>query len=159
MAHRCRYSDVDGTSIARVEVADILPLRQAVLRPTLSPQESVYAEDHAPSTVHLAVLTDDATVVACVTVFPSPLDDAPEAWRLRGMATDPTVRGTGVGGRLLAVAIAAVEGAGGHVLWCNAREPAEGFYARYGFEPIGELFEVPPLGPHRFMRRRLLPAG
>lgn len=143
--------------IERVDADRVLPLRQAVLRPALSIKESSYAEDPSPSTVHLAVIDDGGTVVACVTVFPSALDDAPRAWRLRGMATDPSIRGSGVGGRLLAAAIGAVGDAGGDVLWCNAREPAEGFYARYGFVGVGALFDVPPLGPHRFMLRPVVP--
>ena len=143
--------------ILRVEAARILPLRRAVLRPTLSVEESSYAEDDLPSTVHLASVDDAGTVVGCVTVFPSPLDGEPTAWRLRGMATDPSVRSTGVGASLLAEACAAVAGSGARLLWCNARETAEGFYVRYGFEPVGDLFDVPHLGPHRFMQWRVSP--
>jgi predicted GNAT family N-acyltransferase len=142
--------------IERVPIVAILPLRQAVLRPALPPEASSYAEDDAPTTIHLAAY-EGSDVIGCVTVFPEALADEPAAWRLRGMATDPVVRGTGVGARLLAAAIEAATATGAPLLWCNARAPAEGFYARYGFIATGELFDVPSLGPHRFMRLRLDP--
>jgi predicted GNAT family N-acyltransferase len=137
--------------IRRVAVADVRPLRRRVLRPQLPPERSQYAEDADPVTVHLAAYDDDGEVVGCVTVFPSGIDDDPTAWRLRGMATTPEVRGTGVGAALLAAAVEATSAAGAELLWCTARATAEGFYARYGFRAVGDLFDVPELGPHRFM--------
>jgi len=32
------------------------------------------------------------------------------------------------------------------VLWCNARDSAGGFYARMGFEVVGDGFVVPESG-------------
>src|SRR4051812_15471520 len=136
-----------------------MPLRQHVLRPALPPERSSYAEDDEPTTIHLAAYDDGGAVIGCVTVFPEGLDDEPGAWRLRGMATAPEVRGTGVGAALLAAAIDAAASRAAPVLWCNARAPAEDFYARYGFPAVGELFGVADLGPHRFMRLRLPPAS
>ena len=144
--------------IERVSVAAIMPLRQRVLRPALPPERSSYAQDDDETTIHLAAYDESGAVVGCVTVFPEGLDDEPAAWRLRGMATAPEVRATGIGARLLAAAVDAVTSTGAPVLWCNARAPAEGFYARYGFAGVGELFDVTDLGPHRFMRLRLPPA-
>jgi predicted GNAT family N-acyltransferase len=145
--------------IRRVAVDVIRPLRRAVLRPGLPLEESVYAEDDRTTTVHLAAYADDGTVIGCVTIFPEPYDDVADAWRLRGMATAPDVRGTGVGAGLLDAAVDAATDAGAPMLWCNAREPAEGFYARHGFVAVGELFDVPVIGPHRLMRLALGPAA
>jgi predicted GNAT family N-acyltransferase len=141
--------------IQRVSVDVIRPLRRVVLRPGLPIEESAYAEDDLPSTVHLAAYAGDGGVVGCVTVFPEPHDGVADAWRLRGMATTPEVRGTGVGARLLAAAVDAARAVGASLLWCNAREPAEGFYARHGFVAVGELFDVGVIGPHRLMRLAL----
>jgi predicted GNAT family N-acyltransferase len=33
--------------------------------------------------------------------------------------------------------------------------PAAGFYRRYGFESVGDVYEVPIIGPHVLMRRGL----
>jgi GNAT superfamily N-acetyltransferase len=79
------------------------------------------------------------------------------AWRLRGMATRPEVRGAGHGRALLTAAIQAAREGGAALLWCNARENAVPFYTRAGFVPFGERFDLPGSGPHRRMALRLLP--
>jgi predicted GNAT family N-acyltransferase len=40
-------------------------------------------------------------------------------------------------------------------VWCNARTPAVGLYAREGFAIEGEEFELPEIGPHVVMTRSL----
>jgi GNAT superfamily N-acetyltransferase len=145
----------DPENIRRVDAAAIRPLRRAILRPTRPPEASVYDQDDDATTVHLAAYDDNTgALIGCVTVFPAPVDDEPRAWRLRGMAVDVPQRGTGVGADLLAVAVDAVRSAGAPLLWCEARENAQGFYEKYGFIGTGELFDVPVAGPHRHMRLR-----
>jgi predicted GNAT family N-acyltransferase len=145
--------------IRRVEAAVIRPLRREILRPTRPPDASVYDQDDNPQTVHLAAYDDSGALVGCVTVFPEPYDDDADAWRLRGMATVAEVRGSGVGAALLQAAIDAAIAAGAPLLWCNAREAAEGFYAKYGFVGVGELFDLPVIGLHRRMHLGLRPSA
>ena len=133
--------------IRRVDAATIRPLRRAILRPTRPPEASVYDQDDDAATVHLAAYDDAGGLVGCVTVFAEASEDEPHAWRLRGMATAPEVRGTGVGKALLTAAVDAVRSTGAPLLWCHARENAEGFYARRGFVAVGELFDIPVAGP------------
>jgi predicted GNAT family N-acyltransferase len=76
-------------------------------------------------------------------------------WRLRGMATDPEVRGAGFGTALLAACMDQVASEGGDELWCNARVGAAAFYQRAGFEVVSEEFEVPGIGAHVVMSRPL----
>jgi ribosomal protein S18 acetylase RimI-like enzyme len=38
-------------------------------------------------------------------------------------------------------------------LWCNAREPAVGFYRRMGWRVISERFHIETAGPHFKMSR------
>ena len=136
--------------VEEVSAADVLLLRAEVLRPGLPLEESMYAQDESPDAHHLAVRLSDGRIVGCATYFPDPWEgpsppiDGP-AWRLRGMATAPEVRGTGVGGLLLERGLALVTEAGGALLWCNARTVALGFYRRYGFQVGADEF---PSGPH-----------
>ena len=74
-------------------------------------------------------------------------DAGSPAWQLRGMATDPAVRGTGAGLRLLTEA-RAVLSVWSPVYWCNARRNAVGFYQRAGWTVVSEEFNVPDVGPH-----------
>ena len=139
----------------KVEVAsaaDVRPLRRAVLRPHQRAEELVYPGDDAPGTLH-AIVRDGGRVLGVATVSrePHPREPAPGDWRVRGMATDPAARGTGVGAALLDACLRHVREHGGRRVWCNARTPARGFYARAGFQVEGDEFELPGIGPHELM--------
>lgn len=140
-------------SVESVLAGTIRPLRHAVLRPGQPPGASAYPQDDDPETLHLAAYDDDQ-LVGCATFFPEPLGDEP-AWRLRGMATAPTGRGHGYGGEMLARGLDELRERGASLLWCNARTPAVGFYERFGFERRGAEFDLPPLGPHYLLVRRI----
>jgi len=135
--------------IRRASVDEIMPLRHAVLRPGYPPEASQYAEDAVA--VHVGAW-DGATLVGCATVFADPWagpPPVPDAWRLRGMAVDPSRHGTGVGAQVLAAAVDAARRSGAPLMWANARSTALGFYRRYGWEVAGEEFEASDTGlPH-----------
>ena len=135
--------------VRRAEVAEILPLRRAVLRPGYPDAASDYAED--AQAVHVGAW-DDALLVGCATVFADPWPGPPPeptAWRLRGMAVEPGRQGTGVGALVLAEGVAAARAAGAPMMWANARSTALGFYERLGWRVAGEEFHASDTGlPH-----------
>jgi GNAT superfamily N-acetyltransferase len=135
----------------------VRPLRRSVLRPHQSPDELVYPGDDAPETLHAAVIDEDGAMVGIATLSREdhPSDPRPGDWRLRGMATVPEVRGTGVGARLLAACLEHARAHDGARVWCNARSPAIGFYERAGFVAEGGEFAIERLGPHVRMTRTL----
>jgi ribosomal protein S18 acetylase RimI-like enzyme len=90
-------------------------------------------------------------VVGVVRFHPNPCPWRPgarSAWQLRGMATDPAVRGTGAGRALVAEGLRRVAALGGDLVWCDARAAAAGFYERMGFRVVTEPYEISPIGPH-----------
>jgi predicted GNAT family N-acyltransferase len=134
--------------IEEVAAGVTYPLRGAVLRPG-RPVEMPGDDD--PATRHLAARTAEGQVIGVVRFHPNPCPWRPEAtsaWQLRGMATDPAVRGTGAGRALVAEVLARVVGLGGDLLWCDARAAAAGFYERMGFQVVTEPYEISPIGPH-----------
>lgn len=141
--------------IEQVTASATWPLRQKVLRPWLTVADVGLPGDADPGTVHLAVLDDSDTVVCTLRLHPQecPWRAEDAAWQLRSMATDPAQRGTGLGTRLVAAAVSTVAEAGGRLLWCNAREGAEGFYLRCGFTAVEERWQVSGIGPHVGMLR------
>ncbi len=141
--------------IRRVGAADIRPLRHLVLRPAQPFDQTVYAGDDDPATVHFGAFAGDRLVgAASLYREDRPGDGGPvTGWRLRGMATDAGVRGAGFGAALLAGCVEHVAGAGGTELWCNARMAAVGFYRRAGFEVVSEEFDVPGIGAHVVMTK------
>jgi GNAT superfamily N-acetyltransferase len=135
--------------VRRASAEQTRPLRHAVLRPGLSPTSSVYEQDLAA--VHIGAWDGD-DIVGCAAVFADPWPGpppVPDAWRLRGMAVDPTRQGQGIGGLVLAAAIEAARDAGAPLLWANGRSRALPFYLRHGWGVVGEEFVTPDTGlPH-----------
>ena len=147
-------------SARRVELVSaevIRPLSHRVLRGGQPAEAASYAEDSLSTTLHVAAYDERGEVVACATFFPEDYEGAP-AWRLRGMASDPTVRGQGYGARTLLRGTDEARTRGAMLLWCNARTSAVGFYEQHGWRRVGEEFDVAKIGPHYRMVREL-PTG
>jgi predicted GNAT family N-acyltransferase len=141
-------------AIVEVDVARILPLRHAVLRPSQPLQAAMFDVDRLPGTVHLAGLLGER-VVCCATFATVPFAGEP-AHQLRGMATAADQRGLGWGARVLRAGERRCLGASSTaLLWCNARVGAVAFYARDGWEIVSAEFAIPGVGPHRVMRKRV----
>jgi GNAT superfamily N-acetyltransferase len=141
--------------IEQVPADVVRPLRQAVLRPHQTLAEQVWPGDDTPGAAHFAArdpAAPDALLgIASVTPEPHPHEPRPGDWRVRGMATAPAARGLGLGAHLLAACVAHARASGAHRVWCTARSPVVGFYARAGFVPEGDEFVIPAIGPHRLM--------
>ena len=138
--------------VRRARAEEIFPLRHAVLRPGRPVTASVYGEDD--SAVHISAWDDDL-LVGCATVFPDPWKGSaqqpaePGAWRLRGMAVDPSRHRTGVGRVVLAAVVAAADEAHAPLLWANARVTALPFYEANGWVVAGDEFITADTGlPH-----------
>lgn len=143
--------------IERVAAAAVRPLRATVLRPGGSPDSLIFPGDEDADSLHLAARDPGGEVhgIASLRVEQAPGAAGVHGWRLRGMATHPGRRGQGIGGRLLLACFRYVRAEGGGVLWCNARVAAVGFYARHGLRREGGEFDIPGVGPHYVMSRRL----
>ncbi len=142
--------------IQAVDVEQIRPLRQALLRPHQSADELIYPGDDAPSALHLGAFRN-GRLVGIASVFPRPLPGrpGPDVWQLRGMAVEYGHRGYGLGGLLLDRCLAHARAEGARVVWCNARAGSLGFYKRFGFQREGDPFELPDIGPHYRMFLKL----
>jgi predicted GNAT family N-acyltransferase len=141
-------------SVRPIEAEQTRILRQRILRPHKQTYELVYPGDDAPDSLHVGAFEEDELVgVASVMREQRSGEDDPGAWRIRGMATIPEVRGHGHGGALLERCLVHVAAHGGTLAWCTARVTAMAFYRHFGFEAQGEPFEVPVIGTHYVMTR------
>jgi GNAT superfamily N-acetyltransferase len=138
--------------VRQAALEEIVDLRWAVLRQGLPREEAVFAGDEDESTLHMAAF-HGGQAVGCATLHLSRLDDLP-AWQLRGMAVRPDFQRRGVGRRLLEGLDALLARDGLTLrLWCNAREPAVGFYRGMGWMVFSERFHIETAGPHFRMSR------
>jgi GNAT superfamily N-acetyltransferase len=140
-------------TIRHAEPAEVIDLRHAVLRAGLPRETAIFAGDDDPQARHF-VATIDGRIVGCVTLLLNAWEDEP-AWQLRGMAVEPGIQRGGIGRRLLQACEESVLSSPTHLLWCNARVPASGFYVTHGWWIASEVFEFPTAGPHVKMLKRL----
>ena len=147
--------------VAPISGADSLDLRHRVLRPNQPFDACVYPRDEAPKTLHLGFRDDTGRIIGIASVFHEAPPDShdPDAWRIRGMAVEPSQRGRGIGAALLQGLIDYTtaqqrNGAEG-LLWCNGRTSVEPFYLSQGFRRVGDVFDLPPIGPHVVLQRSL----
>ena len=136
-------------------VAEILPLREAVIIAGTDRDSPYFPGDEEESTRHIGAF-EEGCCIGCVTFLRSEWQGQP-AWQGRGMATATERQGQGVGATLLRFA----EGALGRefpeigVMWCNARETAAAFYEKNGWRRASNLFVIEGVGPHYRMTKNL----
>jgi len=173
---------LEHPSAGRLVVGPIAPeraftLRHEVLRPHQPLEEMATLDSAEPEAVVIGAVDASGEVVATGTVSPHPAPEGLEkllgmtgaaaalggslaglrAWRLRGMATRPDLRGGGVGTAVLGALLDHVADHGGGVLWCNARTSAVAFYERAAFRQFGDVWVDVRIGPHALMWRVVEP--
>lgn len=108
-------------------------LRRRVLRDGRADAEVHFDGDDAGGALHLAVVDEEAVLaVASAIPLACPRRRGRRAWKIRGMAVQPSHQGRGVGGRLLREIEVRAEAAGVEVLWADGRDEALRFYQRHG---------------------------
>ncbi|MEK6424411.1 MAG: GNAT family N-acetyltransferase [Burkholderia gladioli] len=137
--------------ILGVSADEVVPLRARLL---LDGDEiaSRLAGDLDADTLHLGVQRAGQIVGVASVCREDSGAQAPNGWRLRGMAIDESLRGLGFGRLLVNLGARHARERGGRLLWCTARDSAKGFYERLGFacdsEPL-RLAAKPDLLFHR----------
>ncbi|MGH9099330.1 MAG: GNAT family N-acetyltransferase, partial [Acidimicrobiales bacterium] len=116
--------------LGEISVGPILParsyeLRQQVLRPHQRVEEMGHIDSGDPEELVVGALGSAGEVVATGAVMPAALPEglgelagAGRAWRVRGMATRPDLRGAGIGTAVLGALFDHVATCGGGIVWC-----------------------------------------
>jgi L-Ala-D/L-Glu epimerase len=152
---------VSGFTVRPLRPAQVVPLRNAVLRPGQPPTACRWANDLEPETIHLGAYA--GRTLAAVGTFLQLGDPAvaqvcgvpePQQRKLRGMAVDSQFQGRGAGSALLAAAYSVLREGGARCIWCSARMTALGFYEKQGWVTLGEVYPTDH-GPHIVMWRLL----
>lgn len=139
------------TELVALVAADTHPLRRAILRDGTPSDDVEFEGDDDPSTMHLGARVD-GELVAVSTWMARRHPDLPgrPGFQLRGMATVPQHRGTGISAELLRFGLERCRDAGAEVVWARARTTALGFYLRHGFVARGhEYTDLTTWLPHR----------
>lgn len=140
-----------------VDAKAVRELRHRVLWPHLpTPEDCVIEPDELKTTIHVAAILEDKVVgVSTLIIDHNDNFKAMKQYRLRAMATAPEVRGFGIGAKIIDKAIELLSQNNTELLWCDARLIATGFYEKQNFKIKGKVYEVPKIGPHKLMYKRL----
>lgn len=144
--------------IREITTQETLSLRQRVLKPFLREDQCVNPGDDLITTHHFGLFYD-GKLVSVATFLLESHPDFPSGlpYRLRGMATDVSYQGQGLGQKLLRHDIEHLRQKRCDLIWFNARIKAFPFYEKLGFLYHGPLFEMKDIGPHKVMYKHLIP--
>ncbi len=133
------------------------PLRLEVLWPHLDRLDQCGIDvDEVDGTFHVGALKNGEVVaIGTFLVQQNEKFNEQKQYRLRAMASSPTVRGENYGKKVIDFALEKLQNEGVELLWCDARKIALGFYEKMGFEVTGDFYEVRNIGPHKLMYYRL----
>ncbi len=142
--------------VRRISHRDTYAIRQIVLRPNGTEEDCHFEGDNEDQTFHLGAFIEGKLVSIASFFFERhPMFDEPYQFRLRGMATLDEHRKKGLSSALLKRGFPIIKQNLCHLVWCNARKEAVGFYLNNGFEAIGEEFQIDGIGPHLLMFKKL----
>ena len=143
----------EALQVRRIQAAETIPLRHSVLRAGRPVEEARFPGDDDASTAHFGAFRDrELLCVASLYVAPFPGEPETPGFQLRGMATAPEARGSGLGTAIVNACIDHAREKGVRLLWCNARTSAAEFYLKLGFQIVGSEFDIPTVGPHFRMK-------
>lgn len=147
---------MENIKILPIRASDTHPLRQKILRPHQPIQEMEFPGDNDPETFHYGLFIENILMgIASVYKENTPGNEIINSYRLRGMAVEEKLRGKGFGKILVNKIFEELKEKDAEYLWCNARTNASGFYETLGFKIEGNEFDIPEIGPHYLMIKKV----
>ncbi len=150
--------------VETVPVDQVRPLRWKYLRPG-EPEDAVcYKSDEEATCVHLGVRDESGALIGVGSMHPENrvAGQGPHrhpGMRFRGVAVEETHRRKGVAGAILSEMVRRAQDGGMQEVWANGRTNQIAMYKRHGFKVMSQEFEIPRLGAHFVIVRRLKQKG
>lgn len=143
-------------TVEPISFEDTFDVRHPVLRAGKPIESCFFDGDDLPTTQHFGAFVDKK-LTGVVSVYSSKSGNfsSENQFQLRGMAVLPEAQKKGLGERLLSEAEKYITSQNGKLIWFNARENAVAFYQKMGYEKQGGIFEIPGVGPHYIMFRKI----
>jgi ribosomal protein S18 acetylase RimI-like enzyme len=142
--------------IRKIAPEKCYPIRQQVLWQHKNIDDCGIAIDDQKDAFHLGAYLNDKLV--CIGSFFKQNHaefSAPRQYRLRAMATLPKAQNKGLAKILLEKSFNELKLHDIDLLWCDARIVAKGFYSKLGFVTNGDSYEIPIIGTHYLMYKKI----
>jgi len=142
-------------SVEEIKAEDTYPIRKELLRKNMD-LSSQFTGDFDKESFHLGLFYENklVSIVSFMKTNHKMLNG--EQYQLRGMATIEKFQGKGLGKILVEKSEEILINKNINYVWCNARVIALNFYKNIGFIIMGEPFEIPPIGKHFSMSKKLI---
>jgi len=141
--------------IKEITAEQTYELRKIELRKNMS-LSSQFRGDLDADTFHLGLFINNE-IVSIVSFMRSDYKEFTEKqFQLRGMATKENYQGKGFGKMLITKSEELLKEKEVIIVWCNARIVALDFYKKQGFKIIGKEFDIPQIGGHFVMYKKLI---
>ncbi len=139
-----------------VRPEELYRVRQAELRPNLKPEECVFEGDNEEESTHFAAFWEN-NIVGCLSAIRRNhvAVGARNAIQFRAMAVLAHYQGKHIGSALLLFAEQYLFKNGEHAFWLNGRIKAVPFYESMGYVGEGALFDIPGIGLHLTMFKKI----
>lgn len=142
--------------VMKIEPEMTYNLRHSILRPHQPMEACMYDTDYQEGGFHVGSFYESKLIsIASFCPTLNPEFSSIKQYRLRAMATLPEFRNQGAGRSIVNYAESNLKGKGSELLWCMGRTSVQGYYERLGFNPHGDVFDYPPIGPHIVMIKKL----
>lgn len=143
--------------ICNPDINEIRAIRNKILYESLPKSFSNYLEDKMDSTKHFG-LKVNSKIISIATLNQKSLYLYPneKALQIRGMATLKDFQKKGYGSLLIENIIRILKKEKKiDLIWCNARIKIMDFYTKKLFTPIGDIFDIKSIGPHKSLYYRI----
>ena len=144
------------SDIRKISAQETFTVRHPVLR-SGKPIESCHFDgDDFATTQHFGLYENDK-IEGVISLFKNvnPLFETKNQAQIRGMAVLKNNQGKGFGRLLVEHSEKILKIQNESLIWFNARESAVGFYQKMGYEIIGNSFDIPDVGVHYVMWKKL----
>ncbi len=142
--------------VKQIKAVETYPVRHPVLRAGRPIADCEFSGDDLDTTIHLGLYHNNNLIgVSTFLKQDNVLFDATKQYQLRGMAILKTNQGKGHGATMIQHGEAILKAEGNDLIWFNAREIAVPFYKRNNYHVIGKSFEIPSVGTHFVMYKKL----
>lgn len=146
----------DIIQIKPISSKETYAVRHPVLREGRPISSCAFEGDNANTTIHYGgFMKNKLVAVASFMKNNHATHKLENAYQLRGMAVLKKYQGNGFGKILLNFVETSLSGKQISILWMNAREIAIPFYKKLGFEVIGNVFDIPEIGNHYTMHKKI----
>jgi len=140
--------------IREITAEETYTIRKEVLRKNMDLSYK-FSGDHDKDTFHLGLLKNKKIISIVSFMKTNNHLFLKDQYQLRGMATLENFQGKGYGKILISRAEIFLNKKKIKEVWCNARVNSIDFYTKQGFSLVGKEFQIPQIGGHFIMSKKL----